>query len=63
MNKTIDIGVKKSVMFEYNTDNIKNSCFICGKKINNSEDYYELYGNCCRECGGLAEKRIKVKNI
>ena len=64
MEKTINIGGRKPIMVKYDTDNIKNICFICGNTLfigkQNREDYYEQYGNCCHKCSSRAGQVVSI---
>ena len=60
MIKTKNIGGLKPLLVKYDTNNIKNRCFICGKYINNSEELYEERGNCCSECSGRAGRVVEL---
>jgi len=64
MKKTINVGSKKPIYISYDTDNIKDWCFICGnslvRDIDSKEIYYEKYGNCCHTCNAKAQNVVKI---
>jgi hypothetical protein len=67
MLKTINVGSnRKSLLVNYNTNNIKDRCFICGKEgihgKTNPEIYYENFGNCCHSCNSKADKTVKLNS-
>ncbi len=60
MLKTINVGTKKKIRLStYDTDWIKNRCFICGKEFQNTEKDYEIKGNCCTECNVRIDEKIQ----
>ena len=61
MFKVINAGVGKEMFLVYNTNDIKNKCFICGAEIKNSPKRYETYGNSCEHCSHSAEIKAKYK--
>ena len=65
MEKTINIGSTRKPLFaKYDTDNIKDRCFICGVDIirgkEDREIYYEKYGNCCHKCNARASEVVSI---
>lgn len=53
----VDLYIEKS---DYE-DMIKNRCFLCGLKFENSWHYYITYGNICRSCSGRVAKYMSPK--
>jgi len=62
MFKVINAGVGKEMFLVYNTNNIKNKCFICGAEIKNSPKRYEIYGNSCGRCSRSAGMKAKYNH-
>jgi hypothetical protein len=63
----INIGGRNKIIVAVNKNKVKRNCFICGKKIEPTEDKYlkkaeARYiekGNCCSKCNARAEKNLK----
>lgn len=45
---------------------IKNRCFLCGEKIENSWHRYQIMGNCCGSCStwcGMSKQKKRVSRV
>lgn len=53
-----------AVDYEYDTEDIKDECCICGREIESSEERYRKRGNYCERCnaGNVKNRYKSIKN-
>lgn len=53
------------VDYKYDTEDIKEECCICGRKIESSEERYRKRGNYCEKCnaGNIKNRHKSIKNL
>lgn len=59
-----ELVLAHTVEYEYDTEDIKDECCVCGKEIESSEDRYKKRGNFCDKCnvGGYKNLHKGIKN-
>ena len=53
------------VVYDYDTEDIKEECCVCGGEIESSEERYKRRGNYCEKCSavGYKNRHQDIKNL